>query len=69
MDILNKKQINFIVNKYFLSKHKIKYSSVIKQLNLIVYESNLVFEDNDNLGSYLVYRANGMPPLVSYNLS
>ena len=71
MDILTKNQINYIINNYFLSQHKEKYFLVIHQLNNIILESNIVFEDNDNtnFGSYLVYRANGMPPLISYDLS
>ena len=67
MDILNKNQINYIVDKYFKKEHKKKYIYVLNQFKYFIYSSNLSDEDvNDiDIGGYLVYRINGMPPLVN----
>ena len=66
MDILKKKHIDYIVNKYYKNNHYKKYIKVINQLNFYVKESNITIEEQNtiNIGGYLVYRVNGMPPLI-----
>ena len=67
MDLLTKKQINFVVSKYYKNNHKIKYLKVINELKYYILSSDLSNEDENNfeIGSYLVLRTNGMPPLES----
>ena len=67
MDILNKTQIYYIIDKYNRNEHKKVYTLVINELTKIINDSNLIDEDKIDFGVYLVYRVNGMPPLILYN--
>ena len=68
MDLLNKRQINYVIDKYYRIEHKKLFKPVINEFTTIVNESNIIDDDQDDMdfGGYLVYRINGMPPLVPF---
>ena len=58
-----KRYIEYTINKYYKKEHEKKYINVLNEIKNFIISSNIL-DDKYNIGSYLLARIDGMPPLV-----